>query len=139
MGWIRDWLTKNVGMKLLSLALAAALWAVFGNEPTVEAVFDVPVEFSSVPASFELLAEQTRVQVRARGPSRAVRAAKSQDFSVKIDLAGSSGAGERTYPLNRESIQAPSNIEVLQTVPSRVRLSLEETAVKEIPVHPQFA
>lgn len=139
MNWLRELFVENWGLKLASLALAVILWAAMGSDAVTEAVFDVPIEFSNVPGGIELLPQQSRVQLLARGPSRALRGATAADFSVRVDLASATEPGTRTFPLAAEQVQAPSSVTVVQVIPAAVRLALEETTAKQVPVHPQFS
>ena len=50
---IRELLFKNWHLKLFSLVLATALWAVIAQESTSEIFFDVPVEYQNVPAEHQ--------------------------------------------------------------------------------------
>lgn len=139
MNWLWRCFTENLGLKVLSLILAVGLWAALGRDPITEAVFQIPVEFTSVPGDLEVLPEQTTVQVRARGPSRAVRQTGPGDFSIKVDLTATAEAGERTYPLFPADVEGPSSLEILQIVPAQVRLALEPTLSKEVPIRPRFS
>ena len=139
MNWLWKWFTENVALKLLSLALATGLWAALALDPITESIFQVSMEFTGVPENLEVLPEQTTVQVRARGPSRAVRQSGPGDFSVKVDLAAATEGAERTYALNLEDVQGPSLLKIVQVVPAQVRLALEPTVTKNVAVHPQFS
>jgi len=139
MNWLRKLFTENAGLKLLSLALAVALWAAVGSDPVTEATFRVPLEFTNVPANLEVLTEQPSVQLWARGPSHAVRRAEPGDFVVRVNVAPASGPGERTFSLDPASVTAPTPLQVVGLIPSEVRVSLERTASKEVPIDPQFS
>lgn len=125
MNWLRRWFAENIGLKLLSLALAVALWAALSSDTVTEAVFQVPVEFRNVPTNLEVLHAQTTAQLRVRGPSRVLRQARPSDFAVRVDLSSVTGPGERTLPLNPQDVEVPAFLKVVQLVPSEVRLTFE--------------
>src|SRR5580693_6788436 len=108
MNRLRKFVTKNVGLKLLSLSLAVALWAAVGSDPVTEASFRIPLEFINVPANLELLTEQPSVQLWARGPSHVVRRATTGDFAIRVNVAPITGPGERTFSLDPSSVAAPT-------------------------------
>lgn len=139
MNWLRKFLTENVGLKLLSLAVAVLLWAAVGNDPVTEAVFRVPIEFINVPASLEVLTEQPSVQLWARGPSHAVRRASPGDFAVRVNVAPIAGPGARSFSLDPASVVAPSPLQVVEVIPSEVGVTLEQTVYKEVPIEPHFS
>ncbi|MBI3894751.1 MAG: YbbR-like domain-containing protein [Acidobacteria bacterium] len=138
MNWLRACLTENVGLKLWSLALALAIWSTFGGDPVTEATVRVPVEYHNVPDRLELLPALNEVQLRVRGPSRALRRAVPGDFSVRVDLSPSKEPGERTFVFRTDAIQTPTFLKVVQVIPAQIQFALEQTITKQVPVHPQF-
>lgn len=139
MSWLRKIFTENVGLKVLSLLLAASLWVASGSDPLTETTARVPVEFTHVPPHLELIAEPSVVQLRIQGPSRAVRRATPADFSVRVDLAAVSGPAARTFSLTPHQIVTPSFLKVVEVRPPQIRVVMEPTLVREIPVQPQFS
>ncbi|MBI4464918.1 MAG: YbbR-like domain-containing protein [Acidobacteria bacterium] len=139
MNWLRKCFTENVGLKLLSVALAVLIWAAAGESPVTEVIFQVPVEFNRVPPNTEIVPEQPSVQLRVRGPSRIVRQTTAADFSVPVDVSTPDQTGERTYPLDPENIQTPDFIRIVQIIPPQVRLRVEPTMEKQVPVQPRFS
>ena len=125
MNWLGKWFTENLGLKLLSLGLAVALWAAFGGNAVTEAVFQVPLEFHNVPASLEVFHAQDTAQLRVRGPGLALWQARGSDFALRVDLSSVTGPGERTFPLVPENVEVPASLEVVQLVPSEVKLTFE--------------
>ena len=130
MNWLRRLLTENIALKLLSLALAAILWAVVGGDVPTEIVLPIPVEFRNVPPDVELVAEPSWVDVRVRGLRRTVRQATAADFTVPVDLSALDGPGEKTVLLRPADVEAPASLEVVQVTPAQVRLTVEEVSSK---------
>jgi len=139
MNRLRGIFTENVGLKLLALGLAVALWAAVGSDPVTEATFRVPVEFVNVPRNLQLLTEEPSVQLWARGPSHAVRQASIGDFSVRVNAASVGGPGENTFSIDPARVGAPASLQVVELVPSEIRVAFEQTVSKEVPIHPQFS
>jgi len=139
MNRLRSMVTENVGLKFLSLGLAAGVWLAVGSAPITDASFWVPVEFINAPTTLEVLIEQPSIQVRARGPSYAVRRATPGDFVIRINLANVSGPAERSYPLMQSEVVAPAPLQVIELIPSEVHITVEETAVRVVPIDPRFS
>lgn len=125
MNSLRSFFTENIGLKLFSIGLAVVLWMVVSSGVTTEIVVSVPLEFRNVPANLRFSAEPGQVQVRVRGSRRLVRGAASDEFTVPVDLADVSGSGERTMVLSTQEVEAPASFQVMQIVPSHVRLNFE--------------
>ena len=125
MHWLQKWFKENLGLKLLSLALAAGLWVAFGGDTVTETVLQVPLEFRNVPANLAVISEHETAQLRIRGPSRVLRQARRSDFALPVDISFIIGPGERTFPLVVENVEVPAALEVVQVVPSEVKLTFE--------------
>ena len=64
---------RHIGLKVVSIALAALLWLVVSGEQIVERALRIPLEFTNLPAQLELVGEPpTVVDVRVRGSSGAL-------------------------------------------------------------------
>jgi len=97
----------NWHLKLFSLILATALWAVIAKESTSEIIFDVPVEYQNVPPDTEVIGDTAKkVEVRLRGPSSLIREISEKDISTVIDLDRMPLNGETTVPLNAQHVHA---------------------------------
>jgi YbbR domain-containing protein len=137
---MRDLLLHNWHLKLISLALAAALWAVVARAPTSEIGMSVSLEYQNIPPEAEVFGDTAdRVEVRLRGPSSVMRTVSPQDVSLSIDMSGMRMGQERVLPLSPELVHAPVGTEVIRVNPARVRLTLEKTARKVVPVVPTLS
>ena len=59
---IRELILTNWHLKLFSLVLATALWAVIAQESTSEIIFDVPVEYQNVPPDTEVIGDAATLE-----------------------------------------------------------------------------
>ena len=126
----------NFGLKLISLALAVALWlAVSGQAPTEVAV-DVPIEFQNIPANLEIGSENIpRAQVRLRGPERAINGLRASDVRAAIDLTGAV-PGQRTFTLT-QNVSYPHELDVTQVTPTHLQLTFDTRLTRQVAVHPR--
>src|SRR5688572_6832507 len=136
---MKDLLLRNWHLKLLSLALATALWAQVARTPTSEISLLVSLEIQNIPPQSEIVWDPTeRVEVRLRGPSSLVRTLTSQDISLPLDTSGIPMGQERIVPLAPELVRAPLGVEVVRVIPARVRLSVETTETRPVRVLPRL-
>jgi YbbR domain-containing protein len=137
MDFFRKYVLHNLGLKLLSLAIAVLLWLAVTRDPAAEVFFNVPIEFHNTPEHLEISSEtMPQVQVRVRGPVRLVRELAPTEVHAVIDLANAR-VGEHTYDLTAKQLHVRDGIEVVQTIPSQIRLSFDTRATREIPVQPR--
>ncbi len=126
MNWLTRWFTEEIGLKLISFALAGVIWTVLATDKPTEILFKVPLEFQNVPAGASLSAEPAAVELRVRGPHSIMRKMEPSGFAVAIDLGGTNNPGELNYPLTAKDVEAPLGLEVVEIRPLRVRVHLKE-------------
>jgi YbbR domain-containing protein len=139
---MRDFLRRhvlhNLGLKLISLALAVGLWLAVVRDPVAEVAVDVAIEFHNIPQNLEISSENIpRAQIRLRGPERVVHHLQSADVYAEIELSGLR-PGERTFDLTAQQIHQPSELEVVQVVPNQLHLNFDARLVRQVPVQPRI-
>ena len=61
---------RNIGLKFLSICIAALLWLVVAGDRVVERALRVPIEFQNLPQGLEIVGDPPEdVDVRLRGSS----------------------------------------------------------------------
>ncbi len=129
---------RHVGLKLLSIVVAALLWLVVTDDAEVERILRVGLELQRTPAGVELTtAVPDTVAVRVHGPASRLSGLAPGDLSVVIDLDGVR-PGRRLFALTSEQVTAPYGIVVAQVTPAALPLSFESTAGKLVPVRPRI-
>jgi YbbR domain-containing protein len=137
MDFLRKYVFHNFGLKVLSLAVAVLLWMTVTRDPVVSVALNVLIEFHNSPEHLEISSETIpEVQVRVRGPVHEVRDLTPSEVHVVIDLANVQ-AGERTYDLEPSRIRVPEGLEVVQAVPSQIRISFDKRATRQVEVKPR--
>ncbi len=129
---------RHVGLKLLSIAVAALLWLVVTDDPEVERTLRVGVELQRTPPGVELTSDvPDTVALRVRGPASRLAGLGPGDLSVVVDLDGVR-TGRRLFALTADQVTAPYGIVVTQVTPAALPLSFESTAGKVVPVRPRI-
>ncbi len=133
---LKHWITQNWFLKIFSLVLATMLWITVASETSSEIGLEVPLEYRNIPAQFEITGDTTNtVEVRLRGSPNLIKEVTPKEVSTNIDLS-SMKPGEIVFPLTSQNVQAPFGAEVVRVNPSRVRINLERTISKMVPVVP---
>ncbi len=135
--FLRRYVFNNLGLKLISLALAVGLWLAVARDPVAEVAVEVAIEFHNIPQNLEISSENIpRAQIRLRGPERIVRRLQPADVYAEVDLTNLK-PGERTFDLTAQKIHEPSDLEVVQIVPSQLHLSFDTRLTRQVPVQPR--
>ena len=136
--FLRRYVTNNLGLKLISLALAVAVWLAVARDPVDEIPINVPIEFHNVPANLEISTENIpQAQIRLRGPERLVHRLQASDVHVEIDLQHVNRPGERTFDVTAQQVEKPHDLSVVQIVPAQFRLTFDTRLTKTVEVHPR--
>lgn len=135
--FFRRYIAHNLGLKILSLLIAVILWAAVTRDPMAEVALNVPIEFHHVPENLEISSEVIpQAQIRIRGPARVVRELAQTDVHPVIDLEGVT-PGEKTFDLTTKQIHLPREAEVVQVVPTQLRVSFDRRMTREVEVKPR--
>ena len=129
-------LRANMGLGLLSLALAVSLWAFVTEEenPTRTDFFSgaIPVETVNVPEGLAVAAlSDGAVSVRVSAPEDTWDDLTIEDFRAVADLS-TAKARENTVTLRFESKRR--RVDVMEVFPPRVTVTLEPVTTKVVPV-----
>ncbi len=133
----RPVLFRNLGTKLLSLAIAILIWFVFAaqqRERISERSYGIPLSVADLPERTVIASPlPPTVEVRLRGPFTALRQLDPSKLEAVIDLTDVP-RGERIYRLAPEDINVPKDVEVIAISPSEVRVALDSLAEKTLPI-----
>jgi YbbR domain-containing protein len=134
----RRYVLHNFWLKTLSLLLAAGLWwQISPDEQPAEVSLHAPVVFQHVPEHLEISSETVpEAQIRVRGPERVIRQLQASEVHAEIDL-GDAKAGERTFDLTSQQVRHPSDVTVVQVVPSQLHLSFDTRLTRDVEIHPR--
>jgi YbbR domain-containing protein len=127
---------RHLGLKFLSIALAALLWLVVSGEQIVERALRIPLEFTNLPAHLEMVGDTpTVVDVRVRGSSGALSRIATGDLAAVLDLRAAR-TGRRLFHLQSGDVRTPFGVAVVQVSPSNVSVEFEQSEAKVVPVVP---
>ena len=127
---------RNLGLKLLAVALGATVWYLVAGEQIVERALRIPLEFVNLPAQLELVGDAPAVvDVRVRGSSGALSRVTNGELVAVLDLR-TARSGQRLFHLSGDDVLTPFGIEVVQITPSSVPIAFESMASKFVPIVP---
>jgi YbbR domain-containing protein len=137
-GSFRRYILHNFGLKLLSLALAAGIWFLISpEEQPAEVALRAPVVFDHVPSHLEISSESVpEAQIRVRGPERVIRDLQPTEVHAEIDLSDAK-PGERTFDLTSQQVRHPSDVRVVQVLPSQLHLAFDTRLTRDVEIHPR--
>jgi YbbR domain-containing protein len=128
---------RHLGLKIVSIGLAALLWALVSGEQVVERALRIPLEFTNVPENLELVGEAPNVvDVRIRGSSGALGRIATGELVAVLDLRGAAAGRGQLFHLTSADVRSPFGVSVVQVTPSTIPMSFEPSASKVVPIFP---
>jgi YbbR domain-containing protein len=128
---------RNIGWKVLSLALAALVWIAIHREPIILSVLAAPVQFKNAPSNLEISSDVVeKVDIETRGPAELLRNLSEKRVAVVLDFSSVREPGERTFTIERNTTSLPRGVELVRVIPSQLRFTFERQIVRSVPVDP---
>ncbi|HEX9078911.1 MAG TPA: hypothetical protein VF795_04945 [Desulfuromonadaceae bacterium] len=121
---IREMLTENLGLKALSLFLAAVIWLFvsFGREAEIELA--LPVVLANVPQGLVVAnSPPARIDVRLAGPRILLLRLGARPRPVLLDLKGA-GEGVTAFPEMAKNLPLPYGVRVTRVTPAAIEVRL---------------
>jgi YbbR-like protein len=129
-------ITRNLGWKLGSLALAVLLWFAILGEPELVTTHTAPILYKNLPRGLLIGSDALdQVRVELRGPSGKLSPDRLAEMAVLLDLSGVQGQGERTFTLSDADFLMPQGVTFLRSVPSQLRVRFARSMSREVPVN----
>lgn len=133
--------TRKLGLKLLSIGVAIAAWAlVFGYQgETVARTFSVPIAYRNVPSGW-LLDEPRPIDARVTlsGSSRAFDVMHPSKLSIALDV-GNVRPGTQRIALTESDLTHPTDLEVHRIDPATVIVVAHRMVAVMLRVAPKTA
>ena len=137
-----NWLTKNWGLKLVSLLLAIALWYYAVGEESIEVTRIVPLKIIVKNQQMSILKTSAQaVQVRFVAP-RALLSDLTREGIYAVHEIGRDVKKSGDYSFRMEpgeiKIQNPQ-IRITKIEPETIQVALDELIAQKLPVKPHFS
>ncbi|MFQ5901486.1 MAG: YbbR-like domain-containing protein [Thermodesulfobacteriota bacterium] len=131
---MREFIFKNIALKLLALTFAIALWFFVVGERGSEIGFLIPLELKGLPSELMVINEvQSLIDVRVSGPRRILADLSPAQMGITIDLSESK-AGSKTHQIFPKDVKVSRGLKVTRVSPSSIKLVLEPLITRELPV-----
>jgi YbbR domain-containing protein len=127
---------RNLGLKVLALAIATLLWFTMAGEHVVERIVRVPLEMQNRPERLELVGNPPdQVEVRLRGSSGLLSRLQPGDIVAILDLEAAR-PGSRLFHLRTDQVRSPFGVTVSQVIPQTVSLAFETGESRVVAIRP---
>ncbi len=127
---------RHLGLKIMAIALATALWLTVAGEHVVERSMRVPLAVRNLPNTLEIVGDlPAAVDVRVRGSSAQLSRIDPGEVVAMLDLTNAR-TGSRLFHLRTDEVDVPYGIEVAQVMPPTLSLTVEKSVRRTVPIVP---
>jgi YbbR domain-containing protein len=133
---VATFLERNIGLRLISVGLAIALWIfVNAGQHTAPETFVVPVTYRDLPPGFILTNQHPEtIRIQVTGPRTLLSIIDPAHLTLRLDLTGV-GIGQASFKISPDVFPVPRHTEVTSIVPSQIVLDIDKNITREVPVH----
>jgi len=122
---MRQMLTENLLLKLISLAFAVVLWFFVMGEQRHEVSHIVPVDYRNIPAGLMITNEvPSAVMVTVSGPRALLARLSADELNLTLDLTDLP-VGMTSFRQLDQKLKAPSGLVVTRISPAGIDIRLE--------------
>jgi len=133
---MKDFLFKNLSLKILSFFFAVSLWLFVNLKATAESTLQIPVRWESLPSFLEITNEVIdSVRVRVAGPRRILAHLESSRLPVTLDLSDAK-VGLSNYQINEKMLHLPPGLTGTVLSPDTIQFKFELIVTKRVEVNP---
>jgi YbbR domain-containing protein len=131
---IKEAVTSNFLLKVLSIAIAVALWTYVAGEKNVQVGLIVPLELRNLPPGYIATNKiERQVELRVAGPKNLITYLNASETNAFLDLA-SAKEGKNIYHIAERNFNIPKGINIRGTYPEKIEVILEKHLKKSVPV-----
>lgn len=133
---LRDRLRRNMGLRVISLALAIGLW-IFVNAGQHESLkqFTVPIVYHGLPRGFVIVNQHPEiVTIQVSGPRTLLSLIDPNRIALRMDLAGVN-VGQASFKVGPDAFAVPRQTSVESILPSQIVLDIDRIVTRSVPVH----
>jgi hypothetical protein len=124
---IRDAVTHNLALKLLSLIMAVVIWYFVDVGKEKEISMSVPVVLKNIPSGLVFAgAPPPPIYVRLKGPKIALMKIRADRLVAQLDMKGA-GEGKTGFPYLETMIDLPDGVRVTRVTPAAMEVRLIKT------------
>ncbi|HAJ33832.1 MAG TPA: hypothetical protein DCK79_10835 [Candidatus Atribacteria bacterium] len=129
----KNWLLKNIDIKLLSLFFAIILWLYIagGENPIVENFIDISLTQNNLSEDLVIKEFPTNVSIGIKGPKNIINNISPNQISGIVNFSEISKEG--LYKLKVE-VTAPKRTQITRIIPSEIKVEVERILTKEVEV-----
>lgn len=134
MNILREYILKDIKLKLLALILAILFWFAVSYTGDTKMTVSIPVIFNNLEKQYIVRnIEPDHVLLSLSGPVSVMKNMKLKDLKITVDLAGIK-QGKHSINLSKDNVNLPNGIKLDTFKPDYINLDIEGIIEKRLRV-----
>lgn len=131
----KGYITNNLWLKVASLVIGITLWFFVILSSQFEVSMDVPVVFTNIPPSLDIVEYPKTVRVSIEGQERLIENLNQNELSAVVDMEQTK-EGKVFFTLSKDNIILPKMLSVNSIEPETIGVKIETLQKKTVAVKP---
>ncbi len=133
---VKQALTRNIGLRVISLLVAVGLWLlVNAGQRDAEISLQIPVAYRGLPANLMIVnAHPEFVNLVVSGPRTLLSLLDPGRLTLRLDLAGVA-PGQADFNIGPDRFNVPRQTRIERISPAQIRLDVDQLVSRQVPVH----
>lgn len=129
----REYLLRNMRLKVMALVLAVMLWLSTTYLGESEMAFSVPISFDNIGKTHLLRDVDNRdVLITLNGPVSILKSLRAHDITAPLDLSRTR-EGRQVLAIKKNDIGVPAGLKVASVKPDYVVVEIDKIVEKQLP------
>lgn len=134
----REPFLRDIGKKILALAIAIILWLVANLQHDIEKNVQIDVNYANLSQGLVIANNPPKkLNVRVRGPRSQLSSVSPQDMFFTVDLS-LVAIGTSMFEITTDQIIPPREVQVTGISPSKIQIDVDKLGQKEVAVVPSI-
>lgn len=126
---LKNLITKNAPLKIVSLFVGYSFWFVFGHAQTITTAITVPLCFYGAQDNMTIQAPDT-VRIELSGKRSIMQTVDLKSLAIHVD-ARELLAGTQPIEISQKSLFLPESIKLVHYTPAQIMVTVDHTQISQ--------
>ncbi len=128
---------SNLSLKIFSVLIALVLWFVVSTSDISDMKVYVPVKLINISEGYVAVTDDSLIYVHIKASNMILKNLNHNDIKISIDVSNFK-TGTTRYRIKKDDIKVPGGVEVIETEPQEIFITVDKLVNKKVRVVPTF-
>jgi YbbR domain-containing protein len=128
---------SNLSLKIFSVLIALILWLVVATSDVSDMKVYVPIKLVNITEGYVAVTDDNLIYVHIKASNMILKNLNHNDIKISVDVSDFK-TGTTRYRIRKEDIKVPGGVEVIETEPQEIFITVDKLVNKKVRVVPTF-